>query len=132
MVFAQTMTRTSVPQTAQRLGMSSHIGNVTPLLPLRPARAARMAVIPQARGKLDPVRTLVELFAPGPCLHPSPVVLHRGPTTNDLMRPHCSALWGRAIVRRASCRQPSGTCRLTVDVILRFEALHDSGALQCS
>jgi len=60
MVFAQTMTRTSVPQAAQRLGMTSHIGNAAPLLPacapLRLARAARTSVIPQARGKLDPVR----------------------------------------------------------------------------
>ena len=62
MVFAQTMTRTSVPQAAQRLGMTSHIGNAAPLLPmrapLRPARVARTSVIPQARGKLDPVRVL--------------------------------------------------------------------------
>jgi len=40
--------------------MTSHIGNAAPLLPvcapLRPARSARTAVIPQARGKLDPAK----------------------------------------------------------------------------
>ena len=60
MVFAQTMSRTSAPQAAQRLGMTSHIGNAASLLPVRApmrlARVARTAVIPQARGKLDPVR----------------------------------------------------------------------------
>ena len=89
MVFAQTMTRTSVLQTAQRLNMSSHIGNVTPLLPLRPARAARMAVIPQARGKLDPVRTEGKVACDRP-IH-FPAALHRGLRIDDPMRLRCSA-----------------------------------------
>ena len=68
MVFAQTMSRTSVPLAAQRLGKTSHIGNAAPLLPacapLRLARAARTSVVPQARGKLDPVRVRSETYTP--------------------------------------------------------------------
>jgi len=60
MVFAQTMTRTSVPQTSARIGSASGLGKASPLLPfsapLRPQRVARTAVVPQARGKLDPAK----------------------------------------------------------------------------
>jgi len=58
MVFAQTMTRTSLPQMSARLGGASGLGKASPLqplsTPLRMQRASRTAVVPQARGKLDP------------------------------------------------------------------------------